>query len=318
MPPCPLTISSRAKPIARRLRATPVRTPRNSAKFRLIVPPNGRWCSLIPVHIPGSTSTGMSSAAMRAARIAISHAVRVSVITGRCGPCCSKRADRQHRRAHFPGGDRPDFRPVRCVQSTSVPLIERRRRTPGNPLAGPDSAVPGEKSRLERRRRRGLTRDRRGTRRRCERRVGVNGFRRRIRAATTRLPPLPGAFATAGGAWLGISGPRCDSSRNVISLRPKSTERSIGVNPRMFRPLRSAPRLIASRAAAISPRLIASNNASVGCKSTAGDCEGATLSPSSSPCEPGIAGGSGSFGFSTPAVAGLPTTGPVGVPRPEV
>ena len=42
LPPCPLTSSNRAKPIARNERVTPAITPRNSAKFRLMVPPNGR------------------------------------------------------------------------------------------------------------------------------------------------------------------------------------------------------------------------------------------------------------------------------------
>ena len=92
-----------------------------------------------------------------------------------------------------------------------------------------------------------------------------------------------------------------------MSLRPRSTESSIGVMPSTFRAFRSAPRLIASRAVAMSPRLIASNSASFGCRSEGGRSGGATISFETR--APGRAGGGGAGGG--PAfLALLPRPGP--------
>lgn len=115
------------------------------------------------------------------------------------------------------------------------------------------------------------------------------------------------------------SAPRRDSSRNVMSLRPRSTERSSGVIPRTLCPPRSAPRSIASRAEAMSPRLMASNNASVG-SAICPAADGATRSARGA--APGNAGGSAGpffgsgggppiFGGPDPRVDGLEAFGMV-------
>ncbi len=114
-------------------------------------------------------------------------------------------------------------------------------------------------------------------------------------------------FRRGGGGPLPGPLPRMDSSRNEMSLRPRSTESSIGVMPSTFRAFRSAPRLIASRAVAMSPRLIASNSASFGCRSEGGRSGGATISFETR--APGRAGGGGAGGG--PAfLALLPRPGP--------
>ena len=74
-----------------------------------------------------------------------------------------------------------------------------------------------------------------------------------------------------------------------MSLRPRSTDNSIGVMPNMLRASNSAPLLIASRAAAMSPRLIASNKASFGDMSVGSRVAGATVSAREE--APGRAGG---------------------------
>ena len=69
-------------------------------------------------------------------------------------------------------------------------------------------------------------------------RVGAVAF------AGRRLPPVHrGATARDPRP---LSSPRIDSSRNEMSLRPRSTDSSIGVMPRTLTPFRSAPRFSAS------------------------------------------------------------------------
>jgi hypothetical protein len=88
LPPCPFTTSSFRKPSARIERTTQRSTAWKVAWSRLTVPPKGKWCSERPIHIGGSTATGVP--ARSAARTASAWAQKLSVQTGRCGPCCSR------------------------------------------------------------------------------------------------------------------------------------------------------------------------------------------------------------------------------------
>ena len=104
----------------------------------------------------------------------------------------------------------------------------------------------------------------------------------------------------------GATAPRIDSSRNEMSFRPRSTARSVAVTPRTLTAFRSAPRLMASRTAAMSPRFTPSNMASFGAMSVGGRC-GAAAWPGRAPGMAGGAAGSPGRGLTVrrlaPAVA---------------
>src|SRR5690606_1085407 len=76
--PCRVSASTRSCRIARKV-AWPT----------VSVPPKAMWCSERPLQTTGATTTGRVGYAIRAARMATSWPSAVSVITGRCGPCCS-------------------------------------------------------------------------------------------------------------------------------------------------------------------------------------------------------------------------------------
>ena len=91
-----------------------------------------------------------------------------------------------------------------------------------------------------------------------------------------------------------------------MSLRPRSTARSVAVMPRTLTAFRSAPRLMASRTAAMSPRLTPSNIASFGAMSVGARCA-AAAAPDRAPGRAGGGAGVAGKGFTVrrlaPAVA---------------
>ena len=96
--------------------------------------------------------------------------------------------------------------------------------------------------------------------------------------------------------------PRIDSSRNEMSLRPRSTDSSSGVMPRTLCACILAPRLSASFTVARSPRLIASNMASFGAMSDGVLVAGATGARALAPGN--TSGGTSRFSaFAAPACA---------------
>jgi len=131
--------------------------------------------------------------------------------------------------------------------------------------------------------------------------------------------PVPPVSAPVRVAEREVASPsRIESSKNEMSLRPRSTDSSNGVSPRTFTPCRSAPRFTASRAAEVSPRLMASNSASVGVMSV-GDVVGAAASTGA--LVPGRDGGacSGFFALSSDfRFCLLPSDKPLWLSRPPV
>ena len=89
LPPCELASTSLRRP-ARRTPSPVSTSTRSSVSADSVSVPGDRMCSFdLPIDWIGSTSTRNSAGNRRFRQASMPSAMATSVITGRCGPCCS-------------------------------------------------------------------------------------------------------------------------------------------------------------------------------------------------------------------------------------